>query len=221
MTPDKKKKLPIYKMVIDPNAEDQSGVDYIALVDDPAILRDWMKFNTMAEPPKFKFQTTNTEKKIISGFLMLADLPIYRRDPQMITDENPNGEFYVTFDAPTIESIRTKFCEKGYYHNINMMHDPAAKVEGVFLIDSFLIGGDLKLQTPEGFDPAPEGSWFASFKVNNDAVWDEFIKTGLFRGFSVEGLFGMKYEDTAPQKEIEKLVDIIANSFKGFDIQAV
>lgn len=47
------------------------------------------------------------------------------------------------------------------------------------------------------------------------------IKTGLFRGFSVEGLFGMKYEDTAPQKEIEKLVDIIANSFKGFDIQAV
>ena len=39
----KNPKLPIYKMVINPT--DDSGVDYVALVDQPAIERNWVAFD--------------------------------------------------------------------------------------------------------------------------------------------------------------------------------
>jgi hypothetical protein len=43
----------------------------------------------------------------------------------------------------------------------------------------------------KGFDDVPDGSWFGSFKVNNDEVW-QMIKDGKVKGFSVEGLFQYK-----------------------------
>ena len=66
-------KLPIYNLEI--NEDDQeTGVNFVALVDSPAIERNWVAFN--------KQQTfiANQEKQIVSGPLMVADLPIYRQD---------------------------------------------------------------------------------------------------------------------------------------------
>ncbi len=42
---------------------------------------------------------------------------------------------------------------------------------------------------PKGYEDTPDGSWFGSFKVENDEVWEN---RHAFKGFSVEGLFGMK-----------------------------
>jgi hypothetical protein len=35
----------------------------------------------------------------------------------------------------------------------------------------------------------PEGSWYAMYKIKNDKVWKEFIKTGKVRGISIQGFF--------------------------------
>jgi hypothetical protein len=32
----------------------------------------------------------------------------------------------------------------------------------------------------------------AKYKVNNDKVWDEYVKTGKVKGFSIEGIFSNK-----------------------------
>jgi len=37
------KKLPIFKLTINP--EDETGVDYVALVDSPAIEKNWVGFS--------------------------------------------------------------------------------------------------------------------------------------------------------------------------------
>ena len=40
----------------------------------------------------------------------------------------------------------------------------------------------------------PLGTWVGSVKVNNDNIWNEFVKTGKVKGFSIEGYFADKME---------------------------
>jgi hypothetical protein len=40
----------------------------------------------------------------------------------------------------------------------------------------------------------PVGTWMGSVKVNNDEVWNDFVKTGKVKGFSIEGYFADKME---------------------------
>ena len=67
------------------------------------------------------------------------------------------------------------------------MHDPSQLVDGVYMFESFIINSQ-RMPAPEGFEDLPDGSWFGSYKVDNEAVWNE-IKAGTFKGFSVEGMF--------------------------------
>ena len=47
----------------------------------------------------------------------------------------------------------------------------------------------------------PLGTWVGSVKVNNDKIWNEFVKTGKVKGFSIEGMFIDKME--RPKEEIK------------------
>ena len=174
-------KLPIYQLEISEDLNDDVEVDFVALVDRPAIERDFLKFNE----DKAKFVIQSEDRRIVSGALMLADTPIYRNDQ--------NGEYYVTFTKDTIEKIAQKFFKKGYQSNVNLMHDEALAVEGVTMYESFIVDSSRGVMAMKGFEDAPEGSWFGSFKVENESVWNK-IKSGEFKGFSVEGIFNYKKE---------------------------
>lgn len=191
------KKLPIYRMTI--NEGDESGVTFVALVDEPAIERNWFAFSKQKE---FKFQA-DPERRIITGALMVADLPIYRNIPKM-------GEFYVTFPPSEIEKIVQKFFRSGNTSNVNMMHNENAKVPGVYMFESFIVDSKRGIKAPEGFTGITEGSWIGSYKVDNDEVWDNFIKTGEFKGYSVEGNFDMSLEEESLEAQILKEIEAIA-----------
>ena len=49
---------------------------------------------------------------------------------------------------------------------------------------------------------APVGSWVGSVKVDNDEVWNDYVKTGKVKGFSIEGYFADKLE--RPKEEIKE-----------------
>jgi hypothetical protein len=174
-------KLPIYQLEISEDLDDDVEVDFVALVDKPAIERDFLKF----KEDNAKFVIQSEDRRIVSGALMLADTPIYRQDQ--------NGEYYVTFTKDTIEKIAQKFFKKGYQSNVNLMHDEAMAVEGVTMYESFIVDSSRGVMAMKGFEDAPEGSWFGSFKVENESVWNK-IKSGEFKGFSVEGIFNYKKE---------------------------
>ena len=72
---EKDKKIPLVYLTIDD--DDESGVDFVSLVDEPAIERDFMAFSKVKEP--YKFRVKDEEKRIITGPFMIASLPIYRR----------------------------------------------------------------------------------------------------------------------------------------------
>lgn len=185
---DKENKLPVIYLTIDDNEE--AGVEAVALVDTPAIEREWMAFN---KQKAYRFEVTSEDKRIISGPLMVAGLPIYRRD----SDEK---EYYVVFDADTIRKIVYKYMKQGRTDSVNEMHETA--LDGVFMFESFIV--DEMKPTPKGFSELPEGSWFGSFRVENDDVWQQ-VKDGDFKGFSVEGLFSEDRELTIDRQIIEEI----------------
>jgi hypothetical protein len=189
-----KSKLPIYKLRID---DDGAGVDYIALVDHPAIERNWMAFGKEEQ-----FKVVDKDMQILSGPLMIADLPIFRRSAAM-------GEYYAVFDGDTIEKIAQKYFKNKYTSNVNIMHDAEQRLEGVYMFESFIINRSRGIRPPKGFEGVTDGSWFGTFKVDNKEVWDEFIKTGKLQGFSVEGEFLHEHYEEKPKSDIEKLIDII------------
>lgn len=170
-------KLPIYRLVITETEEGEEEVDYVALVESPAIMKNFVSFNNRA-----RF-VENEEQRIISGALMIADLPIYRRDSE--------GEYYVVFSAEEIKKIVQRFFKKGYQAKVNIEH--SKPVDGVYMFESYIIDRERGINPPTGFEDIANGSWFGSFKVENEAIWQE-VKAGTFKGFSVEGIF--KYEKT-------------------------
>jgi hypothetical protein len=160
----------------------------------------YSKWDNKEMSSQFKF-IADKEKRLISGPLMISDLPIFRSDE--------SGDYYVIFDKTQIEKIVQRFFKKGYTHNVNMMHDSERQVNGVYMIESFIIDKTRGIKTPEGYQTLPEGSWFGTFKVDNNEVWNDFIRTGVFKGFSVEGAFASRKLTDAPQSEIEKVADRI------------
>lgn len=163
--------LPVYSLVV--NDEEGTGVDFVALVNAPAIERNFQAFNN-----RVKF-TTNEDKRLVTGPLMIPDSMIFRRDEKF-------GEYYVTYTAETIKKIAEKFMQNQYISNVNTEHK--TPVKDVFMIESFITDVDRGIGSPKGFEDLPEGTWFGTYKVNNEGVWNQ-VKDGTFKGFSVEGDF--------------------------------
>ena len=153
---------------------------------------------------QFSFAILSEEKRIISGALMLADELIYRNNEKM-------GEHYVKFSADTIKMIAIKFAKKKYQNNVNLMHDPSQKVKGVTMFESWLVDKERGIMPMKGFEGVADGSWFGSFYVENEKVWQS-IKKGDYKGFSVEGLFDYVEPISAEEnalKEIKELLNSI------------
>lgn len=195
------KNLPLYRLDIVEDSDSDVQVDFIALVDRPAIEKQFLLF-TESKIKKYDFAIQDEEERIISGPLMLADTPIYRVDSY--------GEYYVYFNADTIKKIAQKFFRKGYQNNVNIMHDGGKTVEGVTMFESWIVDKNRGIYAMKGFEDVPNGSWFGSFKVDNLETWAA-IKEGKYKGFSVEGLFNYIKEGKAAQEEekMRQIIDIL------------
>ena len=150
---------------------------------------------------KLSFQVVSEDEHIISGPLMIADELIYRNNDKF-------GEHYVKFSADTIQKIVIKFSKKKYQSNVNLMHDPNQKVEGVTMFESFIVDKKRGILPMKGFEDVADGSWFGSFYVENEDVWNK-VKAGEFKGFSVEGLFDYEEPKSPEELALEKISDLL------------
>lgn len=146
------------------------------------------------------FAIQDEEERIITGALMLADTPIYRNDG--------NGEYYVVFSKDTIKKIAQKYFKKGYQNNVNLMHDSGQVMDGVTMFESWIVDEKRGVKPMKGFEDVNDGSWFGSFKVENDDVWN-MVKDGKIRGFSVEGIFNYSKPMSKEEKMMEDIISIL------------
>lgn len=198
-------KLPIYELFIDDDLD--SGVSMVSLVDRPAIEVSWIALN---EQKEVKFATISEEKRIIFGALLIPDKEIFRRD------DETGEEFYVKFTKQGIYNIRERFMKNRYTSNTNPQHDENIVFDDVFMVETYLKDSTMGVYPPEQFNNLPDGTWFAAFKVDNDEVWNDYVKTGVFTGFSIEGQFKSKkieLNKTNMSKFTEGLTELITKFF--------
>jgi hypothetical protein len=186
-------KIPIFELKLN---DQYDSITYVSLVDMPAIERSFQAFSKESQIQTFA--TEDEEQRIISGALMLANQPIFRKAANDMPDH------YVVFRPETIKQFILKFFKQGNTDKVNMMHN--VPIEDVFMFESWIVDRDNGKAPPEGFEGISDGSWFGSFKVDNKDIWENYIKTGIFTGFSVEGFFS--YSEESADVDEEKLIAI-------------
>lgn len=189
--------LPVFELTIGDEMDTPSEVNFVSLVNRPAIQRDFLTFSE-----RILFTVADEEQHIVSGPAMIPNSLIYRRDR--------NGEYYVTFTAKTIDKIVQRFFLKGYQGNINIMHKAGSHVLDSVFYESWIVDRNKGKQPLIGFEDLPDGTWFLTAKINNPVIWNG-IKTGEYKGFSVEGLFDYKPISTifSEQDVLKSIVEIL------------
>jgi hypothetical protein len=211
--------IPVLKITIEENKN--FGVDKISLVDFPAIEEDFLSFSKESENDEIeilKFEVVEEMK--LAGAFLIPDKPILRKHPKT------GQKFYVIFTKEVIQQIAERFNENQFGGKFNEQHD--SDVKDVFVLENWIIDskqGD-KSFTKFGFS-YPEGTWFGVVKVKNEDLWNNKIKTGELRGFSVELLAGLKFsidshliEDHA-LSQMEGLGEVIPKNARLISVQDV
>ena len=195
--------MTIFEMIFDPELANQ-GVNAISLVEHPAIESNFIALKADEIPVKL---AKDEERRVVMGAVLIPDKPIMRRDPK--TKE----EFYIYFSAPTIQNVAEHFLLRGNQSKATLEHEKSAA--GITLVESWLVVDPEKDKSAFYKLSVPAGTWMAALKVNNDTVWNDFIKTGELQGFSIEGYFGMEMRDIemkSHKKTISQLIDELAET---------
>jgi len=170
----------IVELILD---EDQEiGIEAISVVENPAIEEDFIALKSQ----EFKLAEVDKEKRILMGALLIPNKPIYRR--------NGEDEYYIYFSKDTVLKASQMYLMQGKQNNSTLEHQ--YEINGLSLVESWIVEDKVHDKSVKYGMDLPLGTWVGAVKVNNDKIWNEFVKTGKVKGFSIEGFFADKMEKT-------------------------
>ena len=167
--------LEIYQAKIE---DETDGVFCISLVDFPAVEKDFVCFNKQ-DKQNLMFAIENEDKQNITGVVMLADTPIYRR--------NGDYEYYITYSKETIEKMANKLLKDGFQNRVDLQHD-GKLITGISMTELYIKDASKGIN-PSFFTDITDGSLLATFHVEDNELWNEIKNGETLNGFSLEGLF--------------------------------
>lgn len=191
--------LPTYEIIFEEQKVD--GVFGISLVEDPAIQSN---FVALSKNKKIQLSTIDNEKRILLGAVLIPELPIYR---------NQDGfEFYIKFSADTIRKSMENFFKQNYQSNSSLEHD--TEIDGVTFVESWIKEDDVHDKSVAYGINEPVGTWFATMKVDNEEIWNDYVKTGQVKGFSIDGMFDLeKINLNTNYMNLESITNAIKEGF--------
>jgi len=172
--------MKIVELILDDN-EDLTGIEAISIVENPAIEED---FIALKGEQQLQLAEVDKEKRILLGALLVPNKPIYRKSGE--------DEYYIYFSRDTVRKASQIYLQKGNQNNSTLEHKHSLK--GLSLVESWIVEDSKKDKTALYGLEYPVGTWVGAVKVNNEQVWQEFVKTGKVKGFSIEGYFADKAE---------------------------
>ena len=125
------------------------------------------------------------EQQMVVGPAMVPNKLIKRRDE--------NGEeYFVYFTEDTIRKIAYKMMADKVIDKVNIEHDGNKFIDGAYLVESWIVEDPLKDKSlVYGFLPL-KGTWMTMYKIEDKKIFNEYIKSGKVKGFSIEGFFESK-----------------------------
>lgn len=173
--------MKIYELKIEDENTDE--VFALSLVENPAIEADWVFFSKDGEKEEVKFATVDTDKRLIVAPVLIPDKKILR------IDEKSGEEYRVFFTPETVEKLAQNYIKNGYQDKATIEH--SKNIDGkVTVVESWVSKSSTKDKSALYFNRAfPIGTWFITMKVNDENLWQNYVKTGIIRAISLEGIF--------------------------------
>tara|TARA_R110001632_G_scaffold132297_3_gene246731 strand:- start:1810 stop:2685 length:876 start_codon:yes stop_codon:yes gene_type:complete len=200
--------MKIVELILD-ETQEMMGIDAISIVESPAIQEDFIALNSQ----EIKLAEVSKEKKILMGALLVPNKPIYRK--------NGDDEYYIYFSKDTIAKASQLYLKNGYQGNSTLEH--ASSLEGLTLVESWLVEDEVNDKSRAYGMNVPVGTWMGSVKVDNDEIWNEYVKTDKVKGFSIEGYFADKMEkpkeEDMEEVEASQLLSAIEKIVRGEKVE--
>lgn len=201
--------MKIVELVLDENEE--SGIEAISIVESPAIESDFVALKS----DEIKLAEVDKEKKILMGALLIPNKPIYRK--------TEGDEYYIYFSRDTVLKASQRYLMNGYQGNSTLEHSD--NLQGLTLVESWIVE-DEKFDKSRKYNMnVPVGTWMGTVKVNNEEVWNDYVKTGKVKGFSIEGFFADKIEasklslEDIDEEEVKEMLSMIRGIVKDSKIE--
>lgn len=191
--------MKIIELILD-EAQNMMGIEAISIVENPAIEEDFVALKSN----EIKLAEINKEKKILMGALLIPNKPIYRK--------NDEGEYYIYFSKDTVEKASQLYLKNGNQNNSTLEHQH--ELSGLTLVESWIVEDEKYDKSRKYGLNVPVGTWMGAVKVNNDDVWNEYVKTGKVKGFSIEGYFADKMQKPKVDMSEEK-ADLLLSQIKS------
>ena len=189
----------IIELILDEEQED-AGIEAISIVESPAIESDFIALKNQ----EIKLAEINKEKRLLMGALLIPNKPIYRKGDE--------GDYYIFFSKETVVKASQLYLKNGNQSQTTLEHEQS--LNGLTLVESWIVENKEKDKTAlYGLD-VPVGTWMGSVKVQNEDVWNDYVKTGKVKGFSIEGYFADKIESPKESIKEEYSEEITLNQIK-------
>lgn len=185
--------MKIVELVLDEN-DQENGIEAISIVENPAIEEDFVALKSH----EMKFAQADKDKKLLVGALLIPNKPIYRTSGL--------EEYYIYFSRDTVRTASQMYLKKGNQKNSTLEHD--VSINGLTLVESWIVEDKEKDKSLLYDMSVPVGTWMGTVKVENDDIWNNYVKTGKVKGFSIEGYFADKFETPKDQGLSEDLQQI-------------
>jgi hypothetical protein len=194
----------VFELIIE---DENDLITAISLVEKPAIEEDFMYFSKA----EVQFAQLNNEKRMLVGPILIPDKQILR------VDEVDGVPYHVFFSKPTVAKLAQNYLKSKLIDSATLEHDK--KIKGVHLVESWIKEGKLDKSNSYGMN-MPEGTWMGKFYIDEskegNTIWNDYVKTGRVKGFSVEALMEHRLVKASAHadlldKQIIELSDIEAN----------
>lgn len=202
--------LRVYNITFNEDPSDKEGIDFVSLVDYPAIESNWvaMSKESLKAPLKFGF---NADKQILYGPILIPNKPIYRYN------EQTGEEYYVVFPESTVEKLVRKFQRQAKTINLNYQHQKDSQIKEAVIQEVWLTGKPDKSES-FGFD-LPKNSGFVGVHIGDSKFWNDEVKSGNVMGFSIEGFLDLEMKKLKTN-EIMSVKFITAKTVDGLEIKS-
>ena len=177
----------IVELILDEEQE-ESGIEAISIVESPAIESDFVAL----KGEEVKLAEIDKEKRILLGAFLIPNKPIYRKNEQ--------GDYYIFFSKDTISKASQMYLRNGRQNNSTLEHSKDLK--GLTLVESWIVEDEVQDKSRKYGLNVPVGTWMGAVKVNNEEIWNEYVRTNKVKGSSIEGYFADKME--SPKEEIKE-----------------
>jgi len=192
--------MKIIELILDEDEMD-AGIEAISIVESPAIESDFVALKDQ----EIKLAEVDSEKRILMGALLIPNKPIYRNGDE--------GDYYIYFSKDTIVRASQLFLQNGNQSNSTLEHDKA--LNGLTLVESWIVEDEVQDKSRKYGLNVPVGTWMGAVKVNNSKIWEQYVKTKKVKGFSIEGYFADKMEQTKKLDKKDMEADILLNQIKS------